>query len=88
MTELIPSLGRSVHYVLSTQNAEQINRRRTNGSSIAVRMKEVPPAWPAGAQAHIGNEAQEGQVLSHDDYPRLGYSGRLVGQRSSTSGWE
>jgi hypothetical protein len=62
MTEQIPSLGRNVHYVLSATDVAQINRRRTNGSSIAARMKEVPPAWPAGAQAHIGNDVHEGDV--------------------------
>ncbi len=73
---MIPTIGRIVHYRLSADDAAQINRRRTTGKSIADRMKlELDRlnherdagvqafAWPAGAQAHIGNEAQEGQVF-------------------------
>lgn len=67
----IPTLGRIVHYRLSVEDAAQINRRRTTGKAIADRMKSklVNPqggqdvaAWPAGAQAHIGNDAREGDV--------------------------
>lgn len=65
-----PSLGRIVHYRLSAQDAEQVNRRRTTGKSIADRMKMVGSdsitAWPQGAQAHIGNEVKEG-----DTFPML-----------------
>jgi hypothetical protein len=50
-----------VNYKLSAENAAQINRRRTNSQSIAERIKEK--IWPTGAQAHIGNEAREGQIL-------------------------
>ena len=54
-----PSIGRIVHYTLTEQDAQQINRRRTSGSSIADRIKE--DKWPIGAQAHIGNSAYAGQ---------------------------
>lgn len=70
----IISIARTVLYCLNAADAEAINRRRTTGASIAARMKieaasadrggeAQPPivAWPAGAQAHIGNEAREGQ---------------------------
>ena len=50
-----------VNYKLSAENAAQINRIRTNSASIAERIKEK--IWPTGAQAHIGNEAKEGQIL-------------------------
>jgi len=50
-----------VNYKLSAQDATQINRRRTTSKSIADRIKEK--IWPTGAQAHIGNEAKEGQIL-------------------------
>jgi len=50
-----------VNYKLSKENAAQINKRRTNSASIAERIKEK--IWPLGAQAHIGNEAKEGQIL-------------------------
>jgi hypothetical protein len=76
MVDQIPSLGRIVHYRLSADDVAQINRRRTTGASIADRMKlELDRlnherdegvqafAWPAGAQAHIGNEAHEGDVF-------------------------
>ena len=50
-----------VNYKLTAENAASINRRRTNSLSIAERIKEK--IWPTGAQAHIGNEAQEGQIF-------------------------
>jgi hypothetical protein len=66
------TIGRTVHYTLNEQDAAEINRRRTSGALIAARMKASVPAvqggggdiygWPAGAQAHIGNDAQAGQV--------------------------
>lgn len=76
MSEQIPTVGRIVHYRLSAQDAEQVMRRRTNGKSIADRLKSsvssateedgVIYAWPAGAQAHIGNDVKEG-----DSFPML-----------------
>ena len=54
------TLGRIVHYVLSEQEATEINRRRTDGPSIAARIKESK--WPLGGQAHIGNQVEAGQV--------------------------
>ena len=70
MHEQIPSIGRVVHYRLTAQDVEQITRRRTTGKSIADRMKygDDPQlkAWPAGAQAHIGNYVHEG-----DTFPML-----------------
>lgn len=50
-----------VNYKLSAEDAAQINRRRTTSTSIAERIKEK--IWPTGAQAHIGNTAEEGQIL-------------------------
>ena len=55
--------GRIVLYTLSHQDADAINRRRTNGSSIAQRMTQSPPTWPEGAQAHLGNHASVGEVV-------------------------
>jgi hypothetical protein len=55
-----PTIGRIVHYRLSAENVAQITRRRTTGALIADRMRQSPPAWPAGAQAHIGNPVAEG----------------------------
>lgn len=53
--------GRTVLYVLTEADADAINRRRTDGASIAARIKE--DKWPLGAQAHIGNTACSGDVL-------------------------
>lgn len=61
MSEQKPSVGRIVHYRLSSEDANAINRRRTNASSIAERMDVN--AWPKGAQAHIGNSEGAGAVL-------------------------
>lgn len=47
--------GRIVQYVLSASDADEINRRRV--------AKTHEPGWPAGAQAHTGNRALEGDVL-------------------------
>lgn len=69
---MTPTLGRTLIYVLSENDAAAINRRRTDGKSIAARMtislmspNGNPPGliygWPAGAQAHIGNTALAGQ---------------------------
>ena len=57
------TVGRTVLYTLTAQDAEQINRRRTDGASIAARLAADPKEWPAGAQAHIGNPASEGLVV-------------------------
>lgn len=57
------SVGRTVHYRLSEDDAKQINRRRTNGASIRERLQADPPTWREGAQAHIGNSASEGDVV-------------------------
>ena len=71
MAEQIPTIGRIVHYKLTADDATLINRRRTTGAEIAERIQQemmtsAPPnrpVWPLGAQAHIGNEAKEGQVF-------------------------
>lgn len=59
-------IGYIGEYVLTAEDAESINRRRTTGESIAERMKilwESISAWPKGAQAHIGSEVKEGDVF-------------------------
>lgn len=43
-----------VKYKLSAQDAEEINRRRVSGF--------LNDDWPAGAQAHVGNDVNEGEV--------------------------
>ena len=50
--------GRIVHYRLTEEDAERINRRRTDSASIRDRMAQQQ--WPVGAQAHIGNAVTPG----------------------------
>lgn len=57
-----PTVGRIVHYVLSLQDAEQINRRRTTGAEISMQI--ALERWPLGAQAHIGNSAWVGSHVA------------------------
>jgi hypothetical protein len=62
------TLGRTVHYTLTEADAVRINRRRTDGASIATRMAREsqnlsPPHWPYGAQAHIGLPATAADIL-------------------------
>lgn len=61
MGTIVPTAGRIVLYKLSEQDAQAINRRRTTGQSIAKRI--LDNLWPAGAQAHIGNTVEAGDVL-------------------------
>lgn len=53
---MAPSLGRIVHYKLTTEKAAAINRRRVQGVGHAEN-------WPAGAQAHVGNHASSEQYV-------------------------
>jgi len=61
------AIGEIVIYSLSAKDAEAVNRRRTTGTSIATRLKQKVSvgtfAWPAGAQAHIGETVKAGDQL-------------------------
>jgi hypothetical protein len=60
-----PTIGSIVIFKLTEELAQQINRRRTTGSSIAERIKGNTPNvtnWPMGAQAHIGNSVSAGET--------------------------
>jgi hypothetical protein len=54
-------IGDTLIYKLSQDDATKISRRRTNGDSIAERIKQA--IWPLGAQAHIGASVAEGDEL-------------------------
>ena len=56
------TIGRIVIFKLLAEQAEQINRRRTDVASISERMKNTgwSQHWHDGTQAHIGNQAFEG----------------------------
>ena len=60
MEGLVP--GRIVYFVFNEQCAKEVMRRRTTGANVAERMRTIPPAWPAGAQAHIGNDVKAGDI--------------------------
>ena len=64
MSDVIPTAGRIVNYILTADDAIKINRRRTSAQSIFERISAG--SWPVGAQAHIGNSVTEGDV-----YPML-----------------
>ena len=59
---MTPTVGRIVHYKLTAQDAEQVNRRRKDAD--ANRQNHSDAAL--GYVAHIGNPAFEGDV-----YPML-----------------
>ena len=61
MTQQQITAGRMVYYTLDQKDAEAINRRRTDSGNILAQIHDG--TWPAGAQAHIGNEAKEGQIF-------------------------
>lgn len=49
--------------MLDADDAKQINRRRTTGDSIKLRMERFPATWPEGAQAHIGRPVNAGDIF-------------------------
>ena len=66
MQIMMPNMGDMVIYRLTAADADAINRRRTDGISIARRIARNDPtgmssAWPIGAQAHIGTPVVEGE---------------------------
>lgn len=64
MKGLIP--GRIVYFVFDEAGADEVNRRRTTGASIAERLSGISAlvgdSWPRGAQAHIGNPVSFGDI--------------------------
>lgn len=61
-----PTLGRIVHYKLTREDAEQVNRRRADFAAFnhANRSSVTEPGFPgrSGHVGHFGNEAAEGDV--------------------------
>jgi hypothetical protein len=53
-----PSIGRIVHYTLTEQDADQINRRRKDANA---HMREHTDA-ATGVHVHVGNGVQAGDV--------------------------
>lgn len=58
MSDQKPSLGRIVHYTLSEQDAEAINRRRDDAQAHAGEHRDRRD----GSQVHVGNEVKAGDV--------------------------
>ena len=59
---MIPSIGRIVHYKLTEQDAEQINKRRKDAQTNTLKIHKDA----LGYVVHVGNSATEGDV-----YPML-----------------
>lgn len=55
---MIPTVGRIVHYTLSEQDADAINRRRKDAANNATAIREDA----TGYIAHTGNQVEAGQV--------------------------
>ena len=53
-----PTIGRTVHYRLSAQDAEAINRRRHHSEANMPQHREI------GVQVHVGNTVREGDVCA------------------------
>jgi len=51
---IMPTICRTVVYVLTKEDADRVNRRRVMGAGHG-------STWPEGAQAHVGNHVDGGQ---------------------------
>src|SRR5262249_4154899 len=58
MTEIVPTKGRIVWYVLAADDAKKINKRRSD----AFLHTEHHQNNPTGVMVHTGNEAKEGAI--------------------------
>ena len=54
----VPTIGRIVHYTLSKQDADEINRRRKDAKLHRAEHIEAS----SGVQVHVGNDVREGDV--------------------------
>lgn len=59
---MTPTIGRIVHYTISVEEADAINRRRNDATRSMREHREAA----TGVQLHVGNVAREGDV-----YPLL-----------------
>lgn len=55
---MAPTIGRIVHYKLTAEDADQINRRREDGTGPLSASKDK-----SGAQVHVGNHVHEGETV-------------------------
>lgn len=63
MTALTPMIGRIVHYTLSAQDADAINRRRKDASNLRHAHTYDGGTVRTGEQVHVGNSVCEGDVF-------------------------
>lgn len=54
----VPTMGRTVHYMLNAYDAAMINRRRRDASE----KQDWHRALKSGAQVHVGNSVEAGEV--------------------------
>jgi len=58
MTAIVPTIGRIVWYKMTNWEAEQINERRKHATSFM----DWHRALKSGAQVHVGNKVNAGQL--------------------------
>jgi len=67
---MTPTIGRTVIYTLTEDNAAQINRRRTTGVSIAERIKVL--AWACRRPGAYRQQRQSRRCFSDGDHSDMG----------------
>lgn len=60
---MTPAVGRIVHFRLTADQAEQINRRRVDHDHAGTLDANGVRLWPDGAVRHVGNGVGEGSVV-------------------------
>lgn len=60
-----PTIGRIVHYKLSSKDAESVNQRREDAANYRANPYNPPRVAkkPTGFVVHVGYQVEEGQVL-------------------------
>lgn len=58
-----PTIGRVVHFRLTAEQAEQVNRRRVSSQKAGVLDANGVRLWCDGAVRHVGNSVGEGSVV-------------------------
>jgi hypothetical protein len=80
MTDRVPSVGDTVLYMLSTTDADQINKRRKDGAAHSAEHLERSD----GSQVHVGNHVKAGNVYpliiakTWGDTPTSAVNGQVI----------
>lgn len=86
MSKQIPTIGRIVHYMLSEQDANAINKRRQDADAHMAKHQDRSD----GSQIHVGNQVQAGQVYPMiitrvwGNEPTSGVNGQILLDGSDT----